>query len=144
MAAQIKPVPNQFPKPQRSGKRRSPQPRPHKAKHAPETGNTVLEAPVARFNNRLRKTSLKRCSDSMRVKLELYKELRTEFLKEKMCEFPQEPFGCYRPANDVHHRKGRGRYFLDRRTWMPVCRTHHDFIECNKKWARKSGLITYK
>lgn len=104
----------------------------------------VRKSSPARFNSRLRKTSLKKVSDSLRAKLELYKELRPEFLKGKNCEYPKEPFGCLNPASQIHHRKGRGKYLLDRRTWLAVCGLCHHYLETHKKEARKLGIITYK
>jgi hypothetical protein len=29
---------------------------------------------------------------------------------------------------DVHHMRGRGRYYLDESTWLPTCRHHHAWV----------------
>lgn len=49
---------------------------------------------------------------------------------------------CGRLADDVHHMKGRldGNY-LDDLTWLPVCRSCHDWIHTHPKEARALGLL---
>ena len=47
-------------------------------------------------------------------------------------------------TRDCHHMMGRGKYYLDESTWIPVCRRCHRYIEDNKNWAREKKFILYK
>lgn len=47
---------------------------------------------------------------------------------------------CTGFATDVHHKKGRGEYILDERTWLAVCRNCHHFIETHPEWAKEKGF----
>jgi hypothetical protein len=50
---------------------------------------------------------------------------------------------CGRPADDLHHRRGRaGKLLKDRRFFMAVCRTDHDWIHAHPEDARAKGLIS--
>ena len=43
---------------------------------------------------------------------------------------------------DVHHSAGRtGRNYLDKSTWIPVCRSCHNWIHRNPEKARELGLL---
>ena len=44
--------------------------------------------------------------------------------------------GCTANSTDVHHMKGRGVFYLDKATWLSVCRTCHDWIEKNPLQAK--------
>lgn len=44
-------------------------------------------------------------------------------------------------ATDVHHMARRGKHFLNVKTWLPVCRHHHDFIEQHGDWSRERGYL---
>ena len=44
-------------------------------------------------------------------------------------------------STDVHHKKGRGKYYLDEDTWLATCRQCHDEIHKNPIWARKMGYL---
>ncbi len=56
----------------------------------------------------------------------------------RACRFP----GCRRPATDIHHTRGRiGSLLTDTRFWVPVCRSHHDWIGANPASARDLGLL---
>lgn len=46
-----------------------------------------------------------------------------------------------RPATDVHHVKGRGKYYLDETTWLAVSRHWHRYLHDNPKWAREHKYI---
>lgn len=39
------------------------------------------------------------------------------------------------PSEEVHHRKGRGKYYLDTSTWMAVSSAGHRWIHDNPKLA---------
>lgn len=68
------------------------------------------------------------------------------------CNFKGKPYGeggydwpddqrcvCY--AVDVHHRRGRGKWFTYSRYFMGLCRFHHDFIHQNPREARKRRYL---
>jgi len=42
---------------------------------------------------------------------------------------------------DVHHRKQRGKHYLDESSWMAVGRLSHIFIHNNPSIARSLGLL---
>src|SRR5690348_10723230 len=66
-----------------------------------------------------------------------YTALRKQFLSDHpTCEFP----GCEREATDVHHERGRGKYFLDQSTWKALCREHHNHVETHPMEAKLLGL----
>jgi len=44
-------------------------------------------------------------------------------------------------STDVHHRKGRGKYYLKMDTWMATCRGCHDRIHSYPIWARENGYL---
>lgn len=49
---------------------------------------------------------------------------------------------CFNRPQDVHHKAGRlGGNFLNESTWLPVCRTCHDWIHAHPKEARALGLL---
>ncbi|NQY42597.1 MAG: hypothetical protein HRT87_04550 [Legionellales bacterium] len=72
-----------------------------------------------------------------------YRKLRINFLEEKpMCE-ARLP-GCTLKSTDVHHKysgKDRSKYYLDTSTWLSCCRSCHDFIHKNPRFARESNLL---
>jgi hypothetical protein len=49
--------------------------------------------------------------------------------------------GCSARADDVHHKKLRGKYLLDETTWMSICRDHHALIKAMPRWARANGYL---
>lgn len=69
-----------------------------------------------------------------------YSNLRKEFLLEKsMCEAHISGI-CSSYSTDVHHKKGRGKHYLDVSTWLSVCRSCHNWIETNPKQAKQLGF----
>ena len=44
-------------------------------------------------------------------------------------------------TDDVHHRRGRGRYLLDERFYSPVCRECHQLLDQNRAWAYSVGML---
>lgn len=70
----------------------------------------------------------------------VYLPLREQFLKDHpKCECGRE--GCFRDSQDVHHTKGRGKYYLDVSTWKALARVCHIWVDENTDEARKLGLI---
>lgn len=66
-----------------------------------------------------------------------YSKLRREFItKNPKC------FICGKIATDIHHKSGRGQNTNKTETWMSVCRTCHELIHKNPKWAKENGYIS--
>lgn len=71
----------------------------------------------------------------------LYSKLRVEFLSNNpFCK--AHLAGCTANSTDVHHKAGRGKNYLDRQTWVAVCRSCHDWIEKHPMQAKELGLST--
>lgn len=78
---------------------------------------------------------IKQKSDRLAAEDREYKKLRIVFLKEnpKCAVYP------WLPATEVHHKRGRGIYFLDVTTFLPVSNRAHRKITDNPKWAEEKG-----
>lgn len=66
-----------------------------------------------------------------------YRELREEFLSR-----PENQFCAVYPsipANQVHHKRGRGKYLNDVSTWRAVSDIGHEFIEMHAEIAKERG-----
>lgn len=46
---------------------------------------------------------------------------------------------CTKTTDDPHHKKGRGKFLLDVSSWLPVCRSCHQFLEQHPKEAKEKG-----
>lgn len=69
-----------------------------------------------------------------------YLNLRRKFMSEHPnCE-ARIATRCSLSACDVHHTKGRGKYYLDTLSWLAVCRPCHNWIETHPKEAKELGL----
>ena len=85
----------------------------------------------------MKRTPLRRVSKKRQKEMKEYSILRKEFLEKlPMCEV------CMKAkTSDVHHRNGRGKYYMDVGTWLSVCRPCHDKIHKEPKWAREKGYL---
>jgi hypothetical protein len=70
---------------------------------------------------------------------QLYTKLRKEFL-ESNPHCKAHLVGCTGHSTDVHHMKGRGKHYLERATWLSVCRSCHDWIEKHPIEAKDLGF----
>lgn len=102
----------------------------------------VVKAGLCKEGNEFRKgkdfkTVCVKSVSAKRQKLDRkYFKLRTIFLnKHSACEFKD----CQHYSTDVHHKRGRGIYYLDCSTWMAVCRNHHTWIETHPKESYELG-----
>jgi hypothetical protein len=69
----------------------------------------------------------------------VYSKLRKVYLEENpTCKV------CNSEANQIHHKRGRGVYFLSIQTWIPVCFKCHRKIEDNPFWAYEQGYSEYR
>lgn len=65
----------------------------------------------------------------------IYSKLRKEYLTlYPYCQARLD--GCTANSTDIHHMKGRGVFYLDKNTWLSVCRTCHEWIERNPLEAK--------
>lgn len=81
-----------------------------------------------------------RVSDKRRLQSVIYRKRRKEFLVEhRLCQTGL----CKQTRSvDVHHRAGRsGSNYLNRKTWVAVCRSCHVWIHSNPSVARELGLL---
>lgn len=69
----------------------------------------------------------------------LYSQLRKIFLTDNPNCQAALPC-CQGGATDVHHKKGRGKWYLVVKTWMAVCRPCHDWIETHPIEATEMGF----
>ena len=87
-----------------------------------------------------KKRTIAQVSDKMKKTIIVYSELRKSFLtRKKYCEAKIK--GCTGESTDVHHKRGRGKYHLDERTFLSVCRSCHRWIEENPKEAKTLGFV---
>ncbi len=74
-------------------------------------------------------------------RLKVYKPLNKQFLAEnKKCQARLE--GCEDKSNQVHHKRGQGKYMNDVSTFLAVCQNCHDIIhnKMSMDEAVKRGL----
>jgi len=67
-----------------------------------------------------------------------WQKLKRELLDKYLC---CECFGCLKKPTQVHHKRGRGRFLLDKRFLMAVCAPCHDKIHRCPKWATEHGYM---
>ena len=66
-----------------------------------------------------------------------YMKLRQDFLEEfPFCEVCNK-----KQSTDVHHKDKRGKNFLEKDTWLSVCRACHQIIHANPSWARENDYL---
>jgi len=111
-----------------------------------------------------RKTPLRRISKKRSKALRIYTQSRRDFLNKhpycqvslalldlneqhviNACGLAVDLYGkVFRvpSSQDIHHKAGRaGTNFLDRNTWLAVCRENHERIHANPSWARSLGFL---
>jgi hypothetical protein len=78
--------------------------------------------------------SVKKASEDL-----VYSKLRVDYLTRfPVCKAALP--SCTTVATDVHHKAGRGKYYLITTTWLPVCRKCHTWIENNPDGAKELGF----
>lgn len=98
----------------------------------------------------IKKSYIRPMSEKMEEDYKIYRPLMDEYMSEhKTCEV----FGCCRPSNDLHHKKGRTGYaddwarsegvklLWDVRWFMAVCRICHNRFDEDPNWARKNEYL---
>jgi len=91
---------------------------------------------------------LKPVSDKKDVLDVLYSKMRKEFLEKPenatcraklpVCQ------GGFKQQLTVHHTKGRGRYYLDTTTWVPLCMACHRWVEEHHAEAKDMFLSQHR
>ena len=90
------------------------------------------------------KRPIKPKSDKKDILDVLYSKMRKEFLNEPenatcRAKLPK-CMGQFKENLTVHHTKGRGLYYLDKATWIPLCLSCHEWVTDNSKQAIDMGL----
>jgi hypothetical protein len=74
----------------------------------------------------------------------IYSKLRKDFLdkpENSTCRAKLPGcLGVFKQDLTVHHMKGRGKYYLDTSTWIPLCLSCHEWVETHPKEAREMGF----
>lgn len=91
----------------------------------------------------------KRVSDKKSDLDKVYSQLRKLFLakpENSTCRAKLSGVCMHTTGQDltVHHTKGRGRYYLDTTTWIPLCLGCHEWVETHPKEAREMALSDTK
>ncbi len=69
-----------------------------------------------------------------------YTQLRKAFLlKHPLCQI-HIPGICDKFSSEIHHKKGRGEYYLDISTWIACCRNCHSWAETHPEEAKELGF----
>lgn len=94
------------------------------------------------------KRPIKPKSDKKDVLDVLYSKMRKEFLNEPQNSTCRAKLpGCmgqFKENLTVHHTKGRGLYYLDKKTWIPLCLSCHEWVETHPQEAREMNLSQSK
>jgi len=93
--------------------------------------------------------SLSPVSDKRKVLDQLYSKMRKDFLDQpenSTCRAKFAGVCLYVTGQDltVHHTRGRGRYYLDKSTWIPLCLACHQYVETHPQEAREMFLSDTK
>lgn len=70
-----------------------------------------------------------------------YSRLRKRFLAANPHCAVAKLQGKQVPATHVHHRRGRGEFYLDETTFVAVSKAGDKWIHANEDKARKLGLL---
>ncbi len=87
-----------------------------------------------------KRTAIPKVSEKRKVQNQEYFKLVEQFKKDNPeCKAKINEY-CTKATDDPHHSKGRGKFLLDVSSWIPVCRSCHNFIEQHPSEAQKRGL----
>lgn len=85
------------------------------------------------------KTVIKKQSDKRKTENTQYVKEARAWLVGKNCKICEDN-GDKTIATEVHHKKGRENHLLlERKYWLPTCRTCHSFITENSAWSIENG-----
>ena len=75
----------------------------------------------------LKRAPIKQKSKKMQILDQAYTKLRNKFMEANpMCQAALHC--CTGSSTDVHHKKGRGEYYLVVSTWLSACRSCHMYL----------------
>lgn len=98
----------------------------------------IRRTPLKRSQKPLKRTSLRKVSNRHAKELRFYRIVRDGYMAQHPnCEMP----GCEAEANDLHHKAGRGPNLSNTKTFMAVCRPHHEWIHSHALAARTLGVL---
>ncbi len=97
----------------------------------------MKRTPLKRKTPLRRKNSLRRVSRKRRGEMDEYHTKRKVFLE----AYPVCGVCRHAQATQVHHKKGRGKFYLRVDSWLATCGACHEAIHKYPKWARNEGLI---
>lgn len=106
--------------------------------HKPLLADRKVKA--SQIKRRASKQPIRKQSKAMAKRLRVYYKERQKFL----CQYTVcavDTSGCTGCSQDVHHQKGRGKYLLDKSTWIPVCRVCHRYIHDRPTWSYAEGWL---
>lgn len=104
-----------------------------------QRGKIKLIAAVRRLSDPSNFSTIKKQSDKLKADLKIYEVLRKDYLIDHpKCE--AELKGCKVKAEEIHHKKGRGKNLNNVETFLSVCRNCHHKIEMNPTMAKEFGL----
>lgn len=82
---------------------------------------------------------IRQISKKMQKAGDVYSKKRVAFLA--LHQFCQAKLPCCTGrSTDVHHKRGRGKWYLVMSTWLAVCRQCHQWIEEHPEEAKELGL----
>lgn len=86
---------------------------------------------------------MRRVSKKRQAEQKEYSKARLSFLATlPLCEVcTKVKMDQRNKSTDIHHKKGRGKFYLDQDSWLAVCRPCHDRIHSNPIWARENNYI---
>jgi len=93
--------------------------------------------------------SLSPVSEKRKVLDQLYSKMRKDFLDQpenSTCRAKLAGVCLHVMGQDltIHHTKGRGHYYLDKSTWIPLCLACHQWVETHPKESREMFLSDTK
>lgn len=80
-------------------------------------------------------------SDKRRELNKLYDMEARQYRKENPECAIKSP-NCTKYTQGVHHKKGRGKNLLDKKTWLPACNACNHYVEAHHQWAIDNGFKT--
>lgn len=105
----------------------------------------LQRTPLRRRSSPVRASTLRRISARKRAEDKTYALLRSAFLAEhewcEVCrvEWREDHNRPVRYAEECHHKRGRGKFYLDPSTYLAVCSEHHHKITTEPEWAYRMG-----
>lgn len=105
---------------------------------------SLQKKPLKRTGIKKKVYKIKKVSKKLSSEEKIYRVLRKDFLIDNpICQCGRKDKDgviCSRPAVEVHHKKGRGKYLNVVKFFLAVARVCHNWIEAHPKEAKALGL----